>query len=69
LVLGVGGEVAVEGATYVPPSKVPYEFSLIATVKGYHKVTSVTSDTISLNVHFEDNNKIAKVSEYCVEKN
>ncbi|XP_060552028.1 von Willebrand factor A domain-containing protein 5A-like [Ruditapes philippinarum] len=59
---GVGGEVAAEGATYVPPSKVPYEFSLIATIKGYHKVTSVTSETISLNVHFEDNNKIAKVS-------
>ncbi|XP_060552029.1 von Willebrand factor A domain-containing protein 5A-like [Ruditapes philippinarum] len=57
-----GGLVAAEGATYVPPSKVPYEFSLIATIKGYHKVTSVTSETISLNVHFEDNNKIAMVS-------
>jgi hypothetical protein len=39
----------------------------MATIKGYHKVTSVTSETISLNVHFEENKKIAKVSENCGE--
>ncbi|XP_053392399.1 von Willebrand factor A domain-containing protein 5A-like isoform X2 [Mercenaria mercenaria] len=58
----VGGLTAAEGATYVPPSKVPYEFSMTATVEGYHKVTSVTSDRVKLDVKYEDNNKVAKVS-------
>ncbi|XP_060570846.1 von Willebrand factor A domain-containing protein 5A-like [Ruditapes philippinarum] len=45
----------------VAPSKVPYKFSMTATVKAYHKVTSVTSETVKLNVTFEEDNKIAKV--------
>lgn len=56
-----GSLVAAENATYVPPSKVPYEFSMTTTVKGYHKVTSVTSNKVNLNVQFENENKIAKV--------
>ena len=60
--LDMGELVAAEGATYVPPSKVPYEFSMSARIKGYHKVTTVTSDTVTLDVKFEENNKIAKVS-------
>ncbi|XP_045212788.2 von Willebrand factor A domain-containing protein 5A-like isoform X2 [Mercenaria mercenaria] len=58
----VGGLTAAEGATYVPPCKVPYEFSMTATVKGYHKVTSVTSDRMKFDVKYEENNKIAKVA-------
>lgn len=53
--------VAAENATYVPASKVPYDFSMTTTVKGYHKVTSVTSDKVNLDVQFENDNKTAKV--------
>lgn len=54
--------VAAEQATYVPPSKVPYEFSMTATVQGYQSVSSVTSDKIKLYTEFQDSNKIAKVT-------
>ncbi|XP_060607977.1 von Willebrand factor A domain-containing protein 5A-like, partial [Ruditapes philippinarum] len=56
-----GDKKAVKNDKNVAPSKVPYKFSMTATVKAYHKVTSVTSETVKLNVTFEEDNKIAKV--------
>ncbi|XP_060603762.1 von Willebrand factor A domain-containing protein 5A-like isoform X2 [Ruditapes philippinarum] len=58
----VGSTVSAEGATYVPPSKIPYEFRMTATVKGYHRVNSVMSYKDKLNVQLEENGKIAKVN-------
>ncbi|XP_053392408.1 von Willebrand factor A domain-containing protein 5A-like isoform X2 [Mercenaria mercenaria] len=58
----VGGLTAGEGATYIPPSKVRYEFSMAAVVEGYYKITSVTSDRTKLDVKYGENNKIAKVA-------
>ncbi|XP_053392403.1 von Willebrand factor A domain-containing protein 5A-like isoform X2 [Mercenaria mercenaria] len=58
----VGGTVPAEGATYVPPCEIPYEFCMTATVEGYHKVISATSDRVTLDVKFEQNNRVAKVS-------
>lgn len=52
---------AAEGATYVPPSNIPYEFKMTANIEGYSKVANVTSDKLKLKVQFEDGQKNAKV--------
>ncbi|KAL4230179.1 von Willebrand factor A domain-containing protein 5A [Mactra antiquata] len=57
-----GQEVAADGATYVPPSKVKYSFDLKMKVQGYFRVRSVTSDKIQIRVDLLENQKIAEVS-------
>ena len=46
----VGGVEAAEGATYAAPAKIPYKFSMVGNVRGYHKVLSVTSEQDKLKV-------------------
>ena len=60
---GTCDEKAGQVAKNIPSSKVPYEFSMTATVKCYHRVSSVTSNNVKLNVTFEEDNKKAKVGE------
>ena len=42
--------VAAEGATYSAPDSIPYKFSMAGSVRGYHKVLSVTSKQDQLKV-------------------
>lgn len=56
------GCVSAEGATYVPPCEIPYQFNMTATVHGYQKVTSVTSYKDRLTVQYHENNTV-KVNE------
>ena len=44
LFVDVGGVEAAEGATYAVSAKIPYKFSMVGNVRGYHKVLSVTSE-------------------------
>ncbi|WAQ96449.1 VMA5A-like protein [Mya arenaria] len=45
-----GSSVAAEGADYVPPKSVPYNFKMTVTIEGYHGIKAVSSDKISLDV-------------------
>lgn len=42
--IDAGGVVAAEGAKYTAPSNIPYKFNMAGSVRGYHKVLSVTSE-------------------------
>ncbi|WAQ96474.1 VWA5A-like protein [Mya arenaria] len=52
--------VAAEGADYVPPSSVPYNFKMTVTIEGYHGIKAVSSDKISLDVKLESGGKLAR---------
>ena len=56
LTIDAGGVVAAEGATYSDPTNIQYQFSLSATVRGYHNVISVTSQSDKLNVQQNPDN-------------
>ena len=47
---------AAEGATYSDPTNIQYKFSLSATVRGYHNVISVTSQSDKLDVQQNPDN-------------
>ena len=47
---------AAEGATYSDPTNIQYQFSLNATVRGYHNVISVTSQSDKLDVQQNPDN-------------
>ena len=49
-----GGTIAAEGATYSAPVDIPYKFSMVANVKGFHKVLAVTSNNDKLKVETID---------------
>ncbi|WAQ96447.1 VMA5A-like protein, partial [Mya arenaria] len=53
--------VAAEGAEYVPPKSVPYNFKMTVTIEGYHGIKAVSSDKISLDVKLESGGKLAQV--------
>ena len=54
---------AAEGATYSDPTNIQYQFSLNATVRGYHNVISVTSQSDKLDVQQNpDNSKSVSFS-------
>ncbi|WAQ96448.1 VWA5A-like protein [Mya arenaria] len=56
-----GSSVAAEGADYVPPKSVTYNFKMIVTIEGYHMIKAVSSDKISLDVKLESGGKLAQV--------
>ena len=47
---------AAEGATYSDPTNIQYQFSFNATVRGYHNVISVTSQSDKLDVQQNPDN-------------
>ena len=51
-----GGTVPAEGASYDSPGNIPYTFVVTASVRGYHKVLSVTSDHDQLKVESKSDN-------------
>ncbi|XP_052777461.1 von Willebrand factor A domain-containing protein 5A-like [Mya arenaria] len=55
-----GSSVAAEGAEYVPPKSVPYNFKMTVTIEGYHGIKAVSSDKISLDVKLESGGKLAQ---------
>ena len=54
--------VPAEGATYISPAKIPYEFQISANIKGYHKVLSVTSQKDILKVEANNDGDSTDVS-------
>ena len=59
----VGGTVAAEGATYMPPESIPYKFNMSAVIRGSHRVLSVTSAGDNFTV--ETNNDISTTVNVC----
>ncbi|XP_052777471.1 von Willebrand factor A domain-containing protein 5A-like [Mya arenaria] len=53
--------VAAEGAEYVLPTPVPYNFKMTVKIVGYNGIKAVSSDKMSLDVKLQSGGKLAKV--------